>query len=841
MMAAENKGRTLGDHRRGFLLSVSYNGQLRKATMKFLSEDGRSVFLVDDPVDHKPYCLCKIPPEELEKEGELSSIPGVLGFERVTRFDALTQQEVTMTKIVAADPLSISGKPSGTVRSVMKEVWEADIPYVLNYVYDLNLRPGHHYVMGGDRPEISITDIGRAVKSKLEQILGSVPPEDREMIEKSAILLEQQIPNFLRVALDIEVRTSERNRLPDPNEPKDKVVAISLLDSDGSERSFLLVMPEQGHPPKDMLSNEKVKFFDNESEMILATFEALENYPIVVTYNGDNFDLPYLRNRARSLGIPDDRIPLKMGRDSADMRTGVHIDLYRFFLNRSIQIYAFNNAYKEATLDAISSALIGKGKIQISGSINELGYEELWKYCRNDAALTLELTSFDESLVMNLVVLLMRISRAPMEEIARRAVSSWIRSLFIALHRERGILVPNREDILKLKGELVTTAIIKGKKYKGAIVLQPKPGVHFNVTVMDFASLYPSVIARYNLSYETVRCPHDECKDNRIAELPHWACRKVRGITSSVIGTLRDLRVGFYVPLSREASSKLAMKKYEVAQRALKVFLNASYGVMGAENFQFYTPPVAESVTALGRLILTDVISEAQRLGANVIYGDTDSVFLERPSEEEIATLSRRASGKFDVKLNFEKEYRYVVFSTRKKNYFGVTEEGIVDVKGLIGKKSSTPAFVKEVFSETLSILSEVKDAKQFEEAKAKVAQILRDSVERLKSRQVPVESLSFNVMMSKNIEDYKNALPQHIKAAIMSSREGSAPSAGSVISFVKVRGKLGVKPTHIASPEEIDVDKYLQVFETTCDQFLEPLGIDISSKGKSSKLVDFM
>ena len=831
----------MGESRRGFLLSVGYDGQLKKAVLKFLTEDGKGIFSVDDPFDHKPYCLSDLPPESLERDKDLMSLPGLVGFERVKRFDALSQTEVGMTKIIAADPLSISGKPAGTVKSVLNQVWEADIPYVLNYVYDLDLRPGQQYSIDGQRLEMQLSEPRPGVLAKLEEVLRSIPPEDAEIVRKNAVLLEQPIPKFRRVAVDIEVEPSQKNKVPDPNEPTDQVIAVSMLDNDGEDVTFLTVRPSQGQPPTKMLSEKGIRFFREEREMLLATFERLERYPIVVTYNGDNFDLPYLRNRARGLGIPEDDIPLRMGRDNVDMKSGVHVDLYRFLANRSIQIYAFNNSYKEVTLDAVSNALIGKGKIRVTGEIGELPYEELWQYCKNDSVLTMELTTFDESILMNLIVLLMRISRAPMEEIVRRSVSSWIRSLFIALHREKSMLIPNKEDILRLKGELVTTAVIKGKKYKGAIVLEPNPGVHFNVIVMDFASLYPSVIARHNLSYETVRCPHEECKDNRIADLPHWVCRKVRGVTSSVIGALRDLRVSLYIPLSREASSKLATKRYEVTQRALKVFLNASYGVMGSERFKFYTPPVAESVTALGRTILTNAISEAQSRGVNVIYGDTDSVFLKEPTEEQMNALSKRSSEKFGVQLNFDKEYRYVVFSTRKKNYFGVTDDGIVDVKGLVGKKSSTPAFVKGVFNEILATLSQVEDERQFEQAKAKVAQVLKDSIDKLKRRDVPVEDLSFNVMMSKNIEDYKNTVPQHIKAALMASRGGNAPTAGSVISYVKVKGRLGVKPTQAVSPEEIDIDKYLQIFETTCDQFLEPLGIELTSRGKSSKLVDFM
>jgi len=808
--------------------------------MKFLTEDGKNVFLVEDPTDHKPYCLSPLTEEQLKSNKELVSLPGIVGFDQVKKFNALSQKEVVMTKIVTTDPLSIGGKPSGTVRSVLRDTWEADIAYILNYIYDLGLRPGHYYDIEDGTLKLSVSDLKPDVLARLQKTLNSIAPHDREMFEKTAILLEQPVSNFRRVALDIEVRPSEPNRLPDPNEPREAIVAIAMLDNEGMDLTFLLVSPER-EIPKELLTDPTVRFYDSEKEMLVTTFELLNQYPLVITFNGDNFDLPYLRGRARALGVPDDEIPLRAGRDNMDMRVGIHVDLYRFFYNRSIQIYAFNNAYKEATLDAISNALIGKGKLHLTKPIGELSYEELWLYCKNDAAITLELTMYNGAIVMNLIVMLMRISRAPMEEIVRRSVSSWIRSLFIALHRERNMLVPNQADILKLKGETVTAAIIKGKKYKGAIVLQPTPGAHFNVVVMDFASLYPSVIARYNLSYETVRCPHPECRNNKVADLPHWVCTKVKGITSSVIGTLRDLRVKLYIPLSREATSQLTAKRYEVIQRALKVFLNASYGVMGAESFQFYTPPVAESVTALGRKILTEVISEAQKRGTNVIYGDTDSAFLKRPSEEEIEAISKKASEDFGIQLNFDKKYRYVVFSTRKKNYFGVTEDGIVDVKGLMGKKSSTPAFVREVFNGTIAILSNVKDENQFEQAKEKVGQILKDSVDKLKRREVPVSSLSFNVMMSKDIEDYRDTLPQHIKAAIMTSRDGTTPGAGSVISYVKVKGRLGVKPTQTASPEEIDVDKYLQIFETTCDQFLEPLGIDISSKAKSSKLVDFM
>ncbi len=98
----------------------------------------------------------------------------------------------------------------------------------------------------------------------------------------------------------------------------------------------------------------------------------------------------------------------------------------------------------------------------------------------------------------------------------------------------------------------MSDAVIKNKKYRGGLVIEPKEGIHFDVVVMDFASLYPSIIKVRNISYETVRCPHEECKKNTIPQTNHWACSKKNGLTSMIIGSLRDLRVNYYKSLSKK-------------------------------------------------------------------------------------------------------------------------------------------------------------------------------------------------------------------------------------------------------------------------------------------------
>src|SRR5438552_15939440 len=145
-------------------------------------------------------------------------------------------------------------------------------------------------------------------------------------------------------------------------------------------------------------------------------------------------------------------------------------------------------------------------------------------------------------------------------------------------HRLRGYIIPRYEEITESKGSTSTIAVIKGKKYKGGMVVDPTPGVHFQVAVLDFASLYPSIIKTWNLGYETILCKHPEDRTNKIPGTDHWVCRKNRAMESQLVGSLRDVRIRWYKPRSKEKSlDPSTLSWYQVVQNALKVVLNASY------------------------------------------------------------------------------------------------------------------------------------------------------------------------------------------------------------------------------------------------------------------------
>ncbi len=811
------------------LLSIFYDGDSGKAALKLYDVEKENILILKDSTDHKPYLITDLKPQEIiEKYPEVIKHRGFDHLEVVEKYDLLNDRKVLMTKVVARDPLSVGGS-RGALRDILKgHSWEAKVRYHNCYTYDRGLIPGTIYRIEGGRLTPIETELPKNVLEKLSSIYsGNIL---REVIEW-AKLFQAPIPKIRRIAVDIEVYSPEPERVPNPAEATYPIIAVSLYSSDGLREVLLLKRKELGDGPTNV-DGIRLRYFETEIGMLREVFGILNEYPVVLTFNGDHFDFPYLKNRALKLGMKESEIPIEWNSnmEEARLKIGVHVDLFKFFNNRSMQVYAFSNKYNEGkTLDEISYALLGEGKVEHESPISDMDYVELAKYTYKDAELTYKLTSFDDDLVMKLMILLMRISKLSLDDLTRHNISAWIRNLMYYEHRQNNYLIPNSEDILRVKGYTATKAIIKGKKYLGAIVIDPPPGIFFNVLVVDFASLYPSVIKRWNLSYETVRCPHEECKDNLIPGTPHWVCKKRKGLTSKIVGFLRDLRVYVYKPLAKKEKNAILRHQYNVVQSALKVFINASYGVFGAETFPLYCPPVAECTTALGRYSIAETLKKAYELGISVLYGDTDSLFLWNVDKNKVNTLTEWVSRNLNIDLEIDKIYRWVAFSGRKKNYMGVFENGDVGVKGLVGKKRNTPEFIKNLFYNVIKILSSAENMKELEKAIENVKKVTQETYNLLKKGKYTLDELAFRVVMTKPLKAYVKTTPQHVKAARQLAKYGKQLGVGDIVSYVKIKGSEGVKAIQLARIDEIDQEKYVEHIRTTLEQIFEALGISFN------------
>jgi len=814
------------------VLAVVYDGAEGKALVKFYDPVGDVVYYWYDNTGHRPYLIVKMPPEELvEKFPDVLKHPGFSHIDVEEKYDALHDERIVVTKVYAKDPLTVGGGKK-SFRDMLGATWESRIKYHHSYLFDRGIIPGMWYRSNGS----GLVPVEIYIPPEVKSSLGKVfKQEHAKVAEEWMPLFQAPIPHLRRVAIDVEVYTPQENKIPDPKEALYEIISVAVVGSDGLKRVFILKRPG-AEADLRYRPDYEVFFFDSEYDLIREVLKVIVQYPVVITFNGDNFDLPYLYNRALALGIPKEELPIAAKRDYVSVVPGIHIDLFKFFAIKAVEAYAFGGVYRgERGLDGIAYAILGVGKVERQKNVSKMGYWELAEYNYRDALITLYFTLYNNELVMKLILLLSRIAKMPIEDITRSQVSAWIRNMLYYEHRRRGWLIPNKEDILAEKGQVYTKAIIKGKKYAGAVVLDPPLGVFFNVYVLDFASLYPSIISKWNLSYETVNCKGGG--ERPIPELPHTVCRDRPGMTSTLVGVLRDLRVHVYKKLAKSAPTPAERQLYDVVQSAMKVFINASYGVFGAENFPLYCPPVAELTTALARYVMTSTVLKATQLGLIPLYGDTDSLFLWDVSEDKLKKLIEYTE-ELGIDIELDKVYRFVMFSGRKKNYLGVTADGGVVVKGIVAKKRNAPPLVKELVEEIIDRLKNVATVDDMLKIREEVIAMVKEAEAKIREKKITLDKLGIKVVLNKNLNEYTKNKPQHVKAAEQLLKYGIQVGRGDAIVLIKTKDAVGVKPIQLARIDEIDEKKYLEYISTSLEQVLEAMGVSMEELRGAMRLL---
>lgn len=825
-----------------YLMQVDYDGDAGKAVLVFYDTRTHGLVQWYDRTGHKPYFLTDIPPDKVSRIGEITRHSSFESVEITEKLDPLSGKKRLYTKIVTKDPLAVR-----TLRTKVPISWEANIRYHVNYIYDRQLVPGLPYTVHGDRIlEVEDASIRSLEENIAKMFAGS--QESKEIAIHFLKLFETKWFTPKRIAIDIEVYTPFEGRIPSPDTAEYPIISIALASNDGVRKTLILYR-ENLKILKELACDSDIEIYESEYNMMLDLIFTISQYPVIVTFNGDNFDIRYLYIRMLKLGIPKELTGIKVKKvlkgGKIEFETkfsrALHVDLYKFFNNKAIQVYAFEGRYKEVNLDSVAQALLGTGKVQLDEELSKVDLSMLVNYNFQDADVTLKLTTFSDELVWKLMLLLMRISKLGLEDVCRSTVSVWIKNLFYWEHRRRGYLIPRQEDIQTLKGRKVTEATIKGKKYAGAIVIEPPQGLFFNVAVLDFASLYPSIMKQWNLSYETIDPDEEGC--GRVGDITdetnsviHRVCLDKPGLTAEIVGMLRDFRVKVYKKKAKDKSIDEVLRSwYETVQRAMKVFINAAYGVFGADTFPLYAPSVAESVTALGRRVITYTIKRAEELGLRVLYGDTDSLFIWNPNQSKLEELKKWVEETFGLELEMDKKYKFVAFAL-KKNYVGVTQSGEVDIKGMMGKKRNTPDFIKNLFVEILKKMTSIEEP----EDAFRIISSVRDDLEKyyllLKYKLLTLNEVAFHMALSKPLSEYKKTTPQHVKAALMLQRYNVNISPGDVITFVKVKNKEGVKPIQLAKITEIDTQKYLEAMASTLEQLFTALNItweDVTGGGR--------
>lgn len=330
----------------------------------------------------------------------------------------------------------------------------------------------------------------------------------------------------------------------------------------------------------------------------------------------------------------------------------------------------------------------------------------------------------------------------------------------------------------------------KRDKFKGGLVLAPKRQLWDKyILVMDFNSLYPSIIQEYNIDFTTVNRVDDETPDDE-AELP--SSDAGQGVLPRLIATLVARRRQVKNLMKDKNITQAQYLQYDIRQQALKLTANSMYGCLGFEYSRFYARPLAALTTRKGREILTNTAELAGSMNLDVVYGDTDSVFV-NSNQTELSKALRIAN---EFKKAVNDRYRLLeidldgVFQRllllQKKKYAAIKVDGsttTTEIKGLDMKRREYSQLSKRVSQYVLDrILSGEPTEIVVEEIHEYLGQIGTD----VRGGKVPLDEFIIFKRLGKNPEDYPDAKSQpHVQVALRMKAKGASARAGDVIPYV--------------------------------------------------------
>jgi DNA polymerase I/DNA polymerase-2 len=625
--------------------------------------------------------------------------------------------------------------------------------------------------------------------------------------------------------VDIVLKATRIEKIKKNELPKLKILAFDLETIEEKGEHRIVMISIYGKNYRKVLTireveSEEVEVFKSEKGILEKFVEIVkkENPDIILTYNGDSFDFPVLERRAKEL-----KVKLDFSRDNSEVKFErrarissariygiVHLDLFDFVNN----ILSPQLQTEVLTLDAVASELLGDKKI-------EMEYEEIietWRkrkdlkklveYCLKDAELTFRL---GEYLLPQIVELSKLVAQLPFD-VSRMTYSQLVEWFLSKKAFLLGYIIPNQpkwEEIQRRRAR---------PSYIGGFVKEPIAGIHENIAVMDFRSLYPSIMATFNVSPETLNC--ECCKNNgyKVPGLPYWFCKREKGFVSSVIRELIEKRAAIKKEMRRLRKSSKEWERLNNEQFAIKTISNAMYGSFAFAGAKWYCYECAESLAAFGRKFIGMIIEEAEMEGFDVIYCDTDSIFikvkegdLKKRTFEFLEKINEKLPGM--IELDLQGFYKRGIFiprgiapGTAKKRYALIDERGNLTIRGLETVRRDWCLLAKEVQRKVLEFVLRDNDID-------KAVEYVRSVVKKLRERKIPLRELIIYEQLTKPLSEYKQISP-HVAAARKIKERGRPIGIGMIVMFVITRGKGSIseraEPIEDVNLEQVDVDYYI-------------------------------
>jgi DNA polymerase elongation subunit (family B) len=419
----------------------------------------------------------------------------------------------------------------------------------------------------------------------------------------------------------------------------------------------------------------------------------------------------------------------------------------------------------------------------------------------------------------------------PLSLAARYGISRLIDSRNCYELIQRGFVIPrsnNNNERIRTLDEIIA-------KDKGGMIFSPKIGLHENVVVLDYENEYANLILKHDLSYETVT----STKDGRIMQ----SRKDEPGLLPTVLESVLKRRIFF----------KNLQKSFLVNTNdwlwcedrivALKDILVSLYGTTGSLWNRYANVAAFEEINRLSREILIKTKDIVQGLGFELVYADTDSVFLKKngASLEDFEYVREILATETGLPISLEHHYKFLVLLPLEadekmealKHYFGITQSNELIARGIEIRRHDAPNFIKEFQTELLYTLFDCKEsAAVISKGYDNALLLVTKTIDNVMTGDIQLKDLVVSKMLRQDLSKYRSLFP-HVSAAIQLTEAGKSLVRGDIIQYIYTDA-AHKNPLHRVMPldlisEDFDYDKekYRDMLLEAAETILGYFGFD--------------
>src|SRR3989338_1844925 len=553
-----------------------------------------------------------------------------------------------------------------------------------------------------------------------------------------------------------------------------------------------------------------VRHCAGEKALLQAFVDVVRDYdPDVLTgFNINNFDVPYLLERMRKAGVSAHFgrcLQKQVNSTRVGIRSRTSI-VGRVALD-SYEIVKKDFSLQRYGLDFVARKLLGEEK----GDVRKSEIEKLWRggaadferlvrYSEQDSLLALKLVQ--QLHLLDKYLALARVSGVLLQDALGGGETTRIEHFLLREFNREGFVFPLRPTDAEIDQREARKRMSQEQGgLGGGYVIEPAKGAHANVLVLDFRSMYPSIIRAYNICPTTI--VRGDCADclrapSGAAFLPPG---QRKGIIPRILEELVQRRTEAK-KRQRAATDPALRRALDAEQWALKILANAFYGHLGYSRAKIYDLDIANAITSVGRGLIQSTAERIRAKGLEVVYGDTDSVFVKVPPDrleagkelDGLAVIGKQLAEQLNaglekpLELEFEKIFkRFIPLTKKRYAAWRFTDKGVeerIETKGIETVRRDWCALTSEVMRNVLEILLKRDDQKE-------AVRYFRWVVDDLVKGKVGLAQLLVTKTITKSPASYDAAQPHVELVKKMRARNPlEAPGIGDRVGYVIVKGK---------------------------------------------------